>query len=395
MIRSLLVVAALAALTVLAACQKEITCPAGELVCNGTCIDPAVDAANCGACGNACAGGASCRAGACVALSTDRLNCGAVGRACLPGESCLAGACTSLQVACFSVNEVRAVEPLDLAAGSAPRAAGVGPIALTTLGADVWAAASLSGSLSRLPFDLAAAPTEYLLKGNDFEYVATHAGRLLLSNAGAGTVVVVDPATGAAHRRGPGRHVGRREHQGDRLRHRRSGGELAFVSLYGDAVSGNPALGQKVAVLNAAGLATCGQAGGAAPTASSRSPTIDVSGGADAPGARLPRPIGHGFGGKVYVALANLKKGTSGYFTDPAGPGKLAVVNPADTSVSFFSLGAACGNPGGLAVHGTSLWVACGAGARPRRGGPLRRGAGAGRRPPGPVIVPRERGILR
>ena len=144
--RSLHLAVLLVALTALSGCQQEITCPAGSTVCGKACFDLALDADNCGACGNACAAGSSCRAGACVALSTDRLNCGAVGRACLPGESCLAGACTSLQVACFSVNEVRAVEPLDLAAGSAPRAAGVGPIALATLGADTWAAASLSGS---------------------------------------------------------------------------------------------------------------------------------------------------------------------------------------------------------------------------------------------------------
>jgi len=293
-----------------------------------------------------------------VALTTDRLNCGAVGRACLPGESCLAGACTSLQVACFSVDEVRAVEPLDLAAGSAPRAAGVGPIALATLGADTWAAASISGSLSRLPLDLAAAPTEYLLHGNDFEYVTSHAGSLLVSNAGAGTVVIVDPVTGGVTAEIP---VG--ASAGENIKGiafaQVNAVDTAFVSLQGDAVSGDPALGQKVALLNAARLATCGVSGSPRPCLGP--PTyLDVSAGADAPGLAFPgRSVASD--GRVYVLLANLKKGASGYFTDPAGPGKLAIVDPAGPSVSYFSLSTACANPGGIALHGTTLWVACAA----------------------------------
>ncbi len=417
--RSLLVVAALTALTALSGCQKETTCPAGEALCGNACLDLATDSANCGACANACAGGTICKAGACacptgqslcgstcvdlatdpahcgacanacasgsvcgtsggatacvldcpagtsacgaacVTLASDRLNCGACGKGCVTGESCLAGSCSSLQVACFSVNEVRAVEPLEPTTGAAPRAAGVGPIALTTLGADIWAAASISGSLIRLPVELAVAPTEYLLAGNDFEYIATHAGRVLISNAGAGTVVVVDPATGAVLDEVPVGKSAAENVKGIAFA-TGPGIELAFVSLYGDSVSGDPTIGQKVAVLNAAGLYTCGQPGGPANCLTALG-SIDVSGGADAPGLAFPgRSIT--VGGKVYVALANLKKGAYGYFTDPAGPGRLAVIDPIDTSVSFFSLSAACGNPGGLAVHGTSLWVACGAG---------------------------------
>jgi Stigma-specific protein, Stig1 len=359
--RSLLVVAALAALTALPCCQKEITCPAGELVCSGRCVDPAVDAANCSTCGNACAGGASCRAGVCVALSTDRLNCGAVGRACLPGESCLAGACTSLQVACFSVNEVRAVEPLDLVAGSAPRAAGVGPIALTTLGAETWAAASLSGSVIRLPADLAAAPIEYLLHGKDFEYITAHAGRLLISNAGAGTVVIVDPVTGAVAGEIPVGSVAGENIKGIAFAATPGGGEKAYVSLQGDAVSGDPALGQRIAVLDAAGLATCGVAGSPLPCLGAPS-YLPVTAGAGPDAGALPFPgRSVAYGGKVYVVLANLKS-SGGYFGTPAGPGMLAIVDPAGPSIGYSSLSTACGNPGGLALHGTTLWVACGAG---------------------------------
>jgi hypothetical protein len=358
--RSLLLASALAAVAALTACQQEITCPAGETVCGSACLDLSIDATSCGACGHACAAGSGCRAGACVALGTDRLNCGAVGRACLPGESCLAGACTSLQVACFSVDEVRAVEPLDLAAGSAPRAAGAGPVALATLGADVWAAASLSGSLSRLPVDLAAAPVEYLLHGNDFEYVTAHAGRLLISNAGAGTVVVVDPATGTVGGEIPVGASAGENVKGIAFAAAPGAGEKAYVSLYGDGVTGNPALGQKVAVLDAAGLATCGVVGSPLPCLGA--PTyLDVMAGAGPDAGALPFPgRSIAFGGKVYVVLANLKD-SGGYYGTPGGPGRLAVVDPAGPSVGYLSLSTACGNPGGIARRGSTLWVACAA----------------------------------
>jgi YVTN family beta-propeller protein len=261
-------------------------------------------------------------------------------------------------VACFSTNDVRAISP-DLATRGPTRKAGAGPIALATLGADTWAANSLSGSLSRLPVDLAAAPTEYLLRGSDFEYITSHAGRLLVSNAGAGTVVVVDPASGAAVAEVP---VG--ASAGENIKGiafaQVNAVDTAFVSLQGDAVGGNPALGQKVALLDASRLSTCGLAGSPLPCLGA--PTyLDVSAGADAPGLAFPgRSVASG--GKVYVVLANLKKGSFGYFTDPAGPGKLAVIDPSGPSVSYLSLGAACGNPGGLALRGASAWVACGTG---------------------------------
>jgi hypothetical protein len=372
--RSLHLAVALVALAAVTGCTKEVTCPAGETVCGNACLDLALDAANCGACGHACAGGFDCRAGTCVALSTDRLNCGAVGRACQPGESCLSGACSSLQVACFASDEVRAVEPLDLTAGSAPRAAGVGPIALAIHGADTWSAGSLSGSLSRLPFDRSTAPTEYLLHGNDFEFVTAHAGRLLISNAGAGTVVIVDPSSGGVVSEIQVGSNARENIKGIAFAAAPGAGEKAFVSLQGDFVSGDQALGQKVAVLDAAGLATCGLAGSPLPCLGAPT-SLDLTAGADAPGLPFPgRSLA--FGGKVYVVLANLRKicftdntktppVTSCYWTDPAGPGRLAVIDPAGAtgpSVSYLSLGAACGNPGGLAVHGSSIWVACGTG---------------------------------
>ena len=115
-------------------------------------------------------------------------------------------------------------------------------------------------------------------------------------------------------------------------------------------------------MLDAAGLGTCGVAGSPLPCLGAPS-YLDVAAGAGPDAGALPFPgrsVAHG--GKVYVVLANLKKGSSGYFTDPAGPGRLAIVDPAGPSVGYLPLGAACGNPGGIALRAGTLWVACGTG---------------------------------
>jgi hypothetical protein len=413
MTRRLPLLAALAALAGLTGCPKDNICPVGEVACHDRCVDLASDAANCGGCGvtcdaratceqsscrcgpgltlcggacvdllsdaahcgacatactpgqvcstsagvtacaGACAAGLTDCGGACVDEQADRYHCGACGVACAAGESCVAGACASLQVACFATDEVRAVAP-DLATRATPRAAGDGPIALAALGGDVWAAASISGSVVRLPLDLSSPSVEKLLGGSDFEYLAADAGKLVIANSGAGSVVVFDPAAGkvvdelplgataAVNPRGIAFAAGK-----------------AYVSLYGDSLSGDPAVGQSIAVLDAADLATCGQAGG--PThCLAKLATLPVAAGADAPGLPFPgRSVVAG--GKVYVSLANLKKGSFGYYTDPAGPGRLAVVDTAaGDAVSYVTL-TGCENPGGLALHGTTLWVACGA----------------------------------
>ena len=43
------------------------SCAPGRSSCNGTCVDTAVDDANCGGCDRACANGTHCAAGTCVA----------------------------------------------------------------------------------------------------------------------------------------------------------------------------------------------------------------------------------------------------------------------------------------------------------------------------------------
>jgi hypothetical protein len=227
------------------------------------------------------------------------------------------------------------------------------------LGADVWSAASISGSLIRLPMDLAASPTEYLLKGNDFEYVTAHAGRLLVSNAGAGTVVIFEPANGIVADEVPVGSVAGENVKGIAFA-QVNGVDTAFVSLQGDAVSGDPALGQKIALLDASHLPACGLSASLLPCLGAPS-YLDVTAGAGPDAGALPFP-GRSVtaGGKVYVVLANLKS-SGGYFGTPGGPGRLAVVDPAGPSVSYFSLSAACGNPGGIALRGSTLWVACAA----------------------------------
>ena len=67
----------------------------GKTSCSGTCVNTSADAANCGACGNACTAAApSCCNGGCVNYQTDSNNCGSCGHLCSSLSTCSAGACT-------------------------------------------------------------------------------------------------------------------------------------------------------------------------------------------------------------------------------------------------------------------------------------------------------------
>jgi len=87
-----------------ASCQ--CVCPSGETDCAGTCKDLQADDANCGACGTACSGGATCQSGACacptgqvtcggscVDTQTDDAHCGACNTACSSPRTCASGTC--------------------------------------------------------------------------------------------------------------------------------------------------------------------------------------------------------------------------------------------------------------------------------------------------------------
>lgn len=399
---------------------RKLLCPAGETECDGRCVSLADDAANCGACGFACGDGVVCNAGACacpsgttscdgacadlasapghcgacgtacdaaqvcskstcaaacaegltacdracVDLDGDDRHCGACGTTCGAGTSCIHGACRSLQVACFSTNEVRAISP-DFRSLAAGRAAGQGPIALAVTGGRVFAVNSISHSISSFPLDGALAGTEKILAGDDFEGVTAHGGLLFISNAGTGTLIVYDPvgervldeiALGATTDVNPRGIV----FVGDR----------AFVPLYGMGASS----GQAIAVVDFSALAACATSPTRVPCGAVEK-TIDLrdaAGAYDPPGLPLPYRA-TAVNGVVYVTLPNLKQATSGpmegYYVDPAGPSRLAVIdtNQGD-AVSFVSLapaGTPCRNAGDVRFDGARLWVSCADAAAP------------------------------
>jgi hypothetical protein len=203
------------ALAALAACQKELVCPAGQGACGGTCAALATDVNNCGACGTVCAVGESCAAGHCVTadgrvdcggrsvdlassatdcgacghdcgglfcttsggatacaeacgsgqtacghdcieLPSDRFNCGACGRACGTNERCSGGEClANLYVSCGDTNQVTEATDLLAPAGTS-QTVGVRPVTLAWLDGRLYTADSIGGSLSELRFDLPA-----------------------------------------------------------------------------------------------------------------------------------------------------------------------------------------------------------------------------------------------
>src|SRR5436190_8501530 len=61
-------------------------CQGGQIACGPTCVDPASDMRNCGACGNVCAAGSVCSSGRC-------------GTSCGPGLDACAGGCFDLKSA--------------------------------------------------------------------------------------------------------------------------------------------------------------------------------------------------------------------------------------------------------------------------------------------------------
>jgi hypothetical protein len=425
---------------VLLACKKELACPAGQSACGDACVALASDAANCGACGNACGtlevcsagacgctqgttacGGActdlrsdpshcgacdtscgggtpycattaatacldACPAGltacglACVDQQADRLHCGACGVACAEGQTCRGGACHSdVHVACGATAEIYPVTTALAPAGD-PRLVSDGLTALTLLDGVLYSASGYPAAavdLTPLDADVTLPVAHVGLGGSDLQGIAVHDNVVFVTNAGVGTLVILgldgttlDEIPVGAQQTGPN------------PRGLAFVGQRAYVALGGS----DDTSGQALAVVDLAGLQACAAeaapvacgAGGACASGRhcvddrcrlpcgrfERTIDLKVAGAYDAPGAPFPsRALA--VGSKVYVTLGNLKfadfgGGFAGWF-QPAGSGRLAVVDTARAdAVSVVDLGASCGNPGGMALSGSTLWVACG-----------------------------------
>jgi hypothetical protein len=337
-------------------------CAPGIGVCGTTCTDLARDPDHCQSCDVACAPAdlcdasgclAACPAGktpcarACVDLDADVHHCGACGNACTPGESCRSGQCRAdLYVACMATSEV-APFTADLAPAGPSRATPGAPSDLAFLDAAVVAASALwpsSAYVTIFPLDPSRAVETVSIVSNDLSRFLVHDNTLLLSNAAAGTLLVLDSrGTVLDEIPLPGQQSGPNPHG------LAAAGTTAWVALYGNG----PTSGQAIAKVD---LAT-GRALG-------KIDLLRVPGSHDAPGLPLPDGVASD-GDRVYVTLKNLADDPDDFwgvmYAKPAGSGKLAIVTPsADDDVTVVDLGAACGSPGDLVLRGTTLWVTCG-----------------------------------
>jgi hypothetical protein len=342
-----------------AGCGQELTCPSDQVACGGRCAALQIDQQNCGACGAACPPEDVCRAGACAPCADV---CGA-GR-------CVSGACLAdVYVACFASDEVRGVMA-DFQAAGAPYLADDGPISLAWNGGSLWVSHSLVSTLLGIRLD-GSAPLRITLGGSDLEVVRPFGALLAVSDSGSGTLVVVDPDPAkVAAEAAVVDEVVLAASPGDvpnPLAPAFVGG-TAYLPLSGSATAPSFAEAQAVAVVDLSTSATC-----AAPPCGSvlKRISLDQPAGPSTPGTYDPpgfpfpsravaveAPAGRF---RVFVTLANLKLGTSGYYTAPAGNGRLAVVDTAaQDALSAVDLGSDCLNPGGIAALGTTVWVACG-----------------------------------
>lgn len=352
-------IAALASLLLAAGCGQELVCSPDLVACGGHCASLASDPTDCGACGQACAADAACHDGACVPCTSF---CGAgrcVGRVCY----------ADVEVACFTTDEVRGVTAALEPAGP-PWAVDAGPISLTPSGGATWVAHSLVTTV--LGLRPGTAPVRVALGGSDLESIRPFAGFLAVSDSGAGTLVVVDPTV-------PGivDEVSLAAHSGDYPNPLGAAfaGTIGYAALYGTAsASPGPSFdeAQQIAVVDLSASATCQSppCGSVVKRIGLDYPSGIYSPGTyDPPGFPFPSravaveaPPGRV---RIFVTLANLKVSCTGptscYYTQPAGDGRLAVVDTSSgDALTAVDLGAGCLNPGGIAALGTTVWVACG-----------------------------------
>jgi DNA-binding beta-propeller fold protein YncE len=319
--KKLLAPLALAALLA-AGCSEEKICRADETKVNGTCYALRSDPKNCGTVGHACGSTESCQSGACV-------DCLASPGACAP----------AVVAACFNLNQVRPLTQ-DLVAAMPPLATDGGPISIAALGNSLYVANSLSNSLSAVTLSPPAATSgaasiKIPSAGTDLEHVAAHGGFLWVSNAANGTLVVVDPARGPIDEIAlpPGGPFGPNPQGIDFVGDK---GYLALQAL------------NAVAVIDASKV----------PGVTLRSALIDLTPLAASGATALPSRV-LASAARVYVTLNDLDAS----FNPVAGAnGRLAVIDAATDKVvgSAVDLGVSCLNPGGMALSGSTLWIACG-----------------------------------
>jgi hypothetical protein len=359
-----------------------VVCAADATVCGGVCVDAARDPLNCGGCAVPCAatdfcttqGGttsctASCPSGftacgrACVDLDADHYNCGACGHACPGGQVCTAGECRpDLVVACGSTSEV---VPVTAALGRAEGARSTvtgGPTSIAVHGGAVLSANGYpAASVGVLPFDPLLASRIVTVAGSDLQHIGVLSGVAIVSNASTGSLVFLTPAGDLLDEVAlPGSDSFPNPHGFA------ASGTTLYVALYGSGIGA----GQSIAKVDLGSLADCVASPGTAPcaTVTGEIDLLAVTGAFDAPGRPFPSGV-LAAGGRVFVTLANLKEaafscGESCTYTawaEPAGHGRLARIDPANAdAVDVIDLGAGCGNPGDMALDGSTLWVACG-----------------------------------
>ena len=333
----------------LAGCNEEIVCPAGQRDCGGACVDVALDAANCGACGKTCNAGEACRAGSCTDCAS----------ACGAGQTCEGGVCkAALYVACFSTDDVVGVNA-ELAATGPARDVDDGPVSLAWAGDRLWAAHGFTVP-TLVGFTPNVAGQQRHTLGGDYLNAVTASEGTLYTTDHAGTLVVVRPEQGVVDEvalGAAGVEVNPRGVGVVTANHR------AVVALYGDAITPTWDEGQSIAIVDVSGSPTCAKApcGAIVRRVALNVPSAaGVVGAYDAPGLPFPADVAV-HGRKAYVTLANLKE-AGGFYGTPAGHGRLAVVDTSSLAAepAFVDLGASCTNPGSIVADGSTLWVSCG-----------------------------------
>ncbi len=247
-------------------------------------------------------------------------------------------ACTSvIAVACFNLNEVRPLAA-NLAQSTTPISADNGPISLAWLGSSLYVGKNATSDISPITLSppsvgaaIAISPNTYALTN-----ISGNGNYLWASDYYENSVVIVDPtqtvpvqalplATSASDYPNP---------YGIAFV-----GTKAYVALNGD---------NALAVLDITTVPGV--------TVSKR---IDLSALAGTGAAAMPSGVAAS-GTTVYVTLNELNPTT--YETVPGVNGRLAVVDSATDTVvgDAIDLGSDCLDPSGMAIDGTTLWVACG-----------------------------------